>query len=109
VSERDARRARGQRRLRPFSPAGFLFVALVLAAAYLLCHAIGMREYVSSLPMVGVGRSARAGPVVLGLLYVVVYLAFVVGAPILVIASGIFAAVGRLFQRRLPGRRSDRV
>ena len=109
MSEGQAKRARRPSRLRPFSPAGFLLCGLALSAVYLVCHAIGLREYVSSLPIVATGRSADATPVVLGLLYVVVYLAFVVAVPILVMASGVFAGLGWLCQRRLAARKSDRL
>ena len=85
------------RRLWRFSPAGFLIRAAVVAAAYLICHAAGMRQYVAALPVAVSGASAGAAAVALGAAYVLLYFAFVLVVPILVVGAGIFELLLRVF------------
>lgn len=109
VSEDNASRGRRKRRLPPLVPVRLLVCAAALAAAYLICHALGMRENVSVLPIIAAGGSPGAGAVVLALLYVVLHLGFVIVVPILFIASAIFAALAALFGRRRPASKRDQM
>ncbi len=66
-----------------FSPLGFLWRALVITIAYVLCHACGLRAYTSVLS----GTSADRGATMLGLVYVFFHFAFVIGVPILLLGA----------------------
>lgn len=85
-----------------FSPAGFLVRSLLITVAFAVCQLAGLREHTSFLS--GTTASADGGmdrSVLLGTLYIVVYLAFVLLCPILLIAAPLLA----LWQRwRQPGR-----
>ena len=109
VSEDDASLARRKRRLPPFVPVRLLLCAAALAGAYLICHALGMRENVSVLPIIAGGGSPGTGAAVLALLYVALYLGFVIVVPILLIASVIFAALAVLFGRGRPASKPGKM
>ena len=82
-----------------FSPQGFLARALVISAVFLAVHLAGLRDYTSVLN--GTVGSAAAGwqtSAFFGVAYLVIYLAFVLLVPVLILAAGILTA----WQRRLP-------
>jgi hypothetical protein len=75
-----------------FSPKGFLARAVLIGAAFLICHAVGLRGHTAILS----GTSPSGDPtdvfsVGLGTTYIVLYFAFVLVTPILIIASAVFA------------------
>jgi len=81
-----------------FSPRGFLLRAAIIGVVFLALHLAGLRDYTSVLN--GTAGSAAAGwkiSVVLGVSYLIFYLAFVLVVPMLILAAGILA----LWQRRL--------
>jgi len=92
------RRIRGVRRI---SPAGFLLYALAIVIVYAIMHALGLRQFAS---MVCGNPVSLFGSVLLGVvagsLYIFFHFAAVVGVPILVIASCIFALSERALRRR---------
>ena len=74
-----------------FSPRGFVWAAVAVCLLYAVCHVLGWREYTAFL-----SGSASAGErtdlrLVLGLVYVAAYFSFALVAPILLLASAIFA------------------
>ena len=77
----------------PISPGGFVVLAAILAALYGLFHLLGWREHVSS---VYATAAPDGGKVVMGLAYAAAYFGFVLAAPILALAAGIFALLGRI-------------
>ena len=74
------------------SPKGLLFRAALIAALYGLLHVCGARHDVAFLSGTPVGG---AGATMLGCAYLVFHFAFVIVAPILVIAAGILALLQR--------------
>jgi hypothetical protein len=75
-----------------FSPSGLLFRAAAIAAAFLICHALGLRQYTTiasgTAPVAFGGQSVGAA---LGILYIASYFGFVLLAPVLVLAAGLLA------------------
>jgi hypothetical protein len=73
-----------------FSPRGLLIRAFWIAAAFLLCHVAGLRAFTSFLcgmmPMAGMAAQAFA---LLGLVYVILFMAFTLVVPVLVIAAAL--------------------
>ncbi|MFH1498748.1 MAG: hypothetical protein ABII82_13085 [Verrucomicrobiota bacterium] len=80
-----------------FSPAGLLVRATLIALAYAVCELSGLREYTTFLS--GTQQGGWTTTVWLGLAHLVAYHAFVVLAPILVIASGLLAGIEHLTRR----------
>ena len=78
---------------RLFSPLGFVWMAVAACLLYAVCHGLGWREYAAFL-----SGSAPASDLCLGLgiVYVIAYFGFVLVAPILFLAAGIFAVLLRL-------------
>lgn len=72
-----------------FSPRGFLVRALLIAVAFAVVHVLGWREETRFLS----GTPASAS---LGAIYAFIYFGFVLIAPTLVLAAGIFAVLERL-------------
>ena len=75
-----------------FSPRGFLVDAVLIALVFLACNLAGLKEYTSVI----CGTSPTGdinNPLVLGLgaFYLFIHFAFVLVAPILVIAAAVFA------------------
>lgn len=72
------------------SPKGLLTRGLVLVALFLACHLAGLRPFTGILTgtLATAAGSTQVGSV-LGVLYGLAYLAFVLAAPILLIAAGI--------------------
>jgi hypothetical protein len=85
---------------RLLSPRGFLGLAGILAVAYWGCDLAGWREYTSFLS--GTFEAGRQGDVgvMLGAVYVLAYLGFVLIAPVLVLAAAVFAILLRAANRR---------
>lgn len=84
-----------------FSPKGLLAWAVILGVVFLACHLAGLREYttiISGTAPTG-DVSDRVAPA-LAAAYVVVYLAFIIVAPILVLAAGIFLGLDLIIPRR---------
>jgi len=76
-----------------FSPKDFVKRAVLLAALFALAHFCGLREFASVLN----GTTGAAGmswerSAFLGCLYIIVYLAFILLAPTLLLAAGILLA-----------------
>lgn len=91
-----------RRRREEFFSARYFFIrALVLVGLFLVAHALGLREYTTFLS----GTTDDAGTAIqrsefYGVIYVLLYLGFVVGAPILLLAAGMLKA----WQRVRPNR-----
>ncbi len=89
-----------------FSPKGFLARALGLGLLYGLCCLAGLREYTTFFS--GTPAAANIGwawTAILGLVYTLAYLGFVLMAPILVIGAVILKSL--LWVAALSGRRAD--
>ena len=80
-----------------FSPKGFLIRALLICLAFLVCHLAGLREFTTFLSGT-TATSTFAWSVVLGVTYIFLYLAFTLGVPILIFASGFLALYNRFFR-----------
>ena len=77
-----------------FSPKGFLARAIFISAAFLIFHAIGLRQYTTILSGTSQsGDTADMWAVFVGMTYIVLYFAFVLGVPILILASAVFSLV----------------
>jgi hypothetical protein len=79
-----------------FSPQGFLLRALLIAAGFLAVHLAGLRDYTSVLNgTVGPGSAGWGRSAFLGVAYLVIYMAFVILAPVLILAAGILTICQR--------------
>ena len=88
-------------RVEIFSPAGCVQRALVISAGFLLVHLAGWREYTSVLNgTVGPDSTGWAGSTFFGVAYVLIYLAFVILVPVLLLAAALLAAWQRLISTR---------
>ncbi len=85
-------------RVRWLSPAGFVVAAAAIALLYGVAHLLGLREDTTVLS--GTAPAGGAAGVALGLAYVGLHFAFVVGAPVLVLGAAIFRASERLARGR---------
>ena len=86
-----------------FSPKGLLVRAGLIALFFLLCHAAGLREYTSIVS--GTSPTGDVGDifsVALAGLYLVAYVAAVLVAPIMLLASAIFTALQLLAPTQKP-------
>ena len=75
----------------------FLMRALALGVLFLVAHLAGLREYTTFLS--GTAANPEAGlrwSSFLGMVYIVLYLGFVVAAPILVLTAGLLAVGKRI-------------
>lgn len=79
------------------SPMGFVMAAGSITCAFALLHIAGLRESTTILSGTAPPGGGSSG---LGILYVVMYFAFVVIAPILAIAAVVMALFMRYFRRR---------
>ena len=75
-----------------FSPSGFALRAVAIIALFLVCHALGLRQYTtiasgSAAPALG-SESVGAA---LAVVYIACYLGLVIVAPVLLLAAGLFA------------------
>ena len=78
------------------SPAGFLRRAMFISAVFLVVHLTGLREYTSVLNgTTGPEAADWALSTFFGVTYVIIYLTFVVLAPVLVLAAGLLAIWNR--------------
>ncbi len=80
--------------MRGTSPLGLTCVALGIAAAFVVLHLCGLRDYT----VVFAGASPGGGPATLlevagGVSYVVLFLSLVTITPILLLASGLFVGL----------------
>jgi hypothetical protein len=83
-----------------FSPRGFLVRALFISVVFLAVHLAGLRDYTSVLN--GTVGSASAGwrtSALFGVGYLIIYMAFVLVVPVLILAAGILAVCIRLMGR----------
>jgi hypothetical protein len=84
-----------------FTPRGFLLRAGLITLIYFILHLAGFREYTIILS----GNSPTDNPAntsasSLGCVYIVFYFAWILLAPILLLAVPFFAALNRLFPSR---------
>ena len=79
-----------KRKFHLISPVTLIVLAAVIAAAFGICHAVGMRE---NTPALFATSSGSASTVTSAVAYVALYLAAVVLAPILAIAAVIMKAL----------------
>ena len=87
-----------------FSPKGLLLRAAVIAAAFLVVHAAGLREYTSVLSGTPAsGSLPEAFALAAGIAYATLYFGFVLLAPLLVLAAVILVLLARITRH---GRRS---
>ena len=87
---------------RLISPCGFVWAAAALCLSYSVCHVLGWREYTAFLSG-SVAGGERAGLcLAFGIVYAAAYFGFVLIAPVLLLASAIFALLLRV-------RRPDRA
>ena len=87
---------RPRRRLVLLSPTGMLILAGIIAAAFGVCHLMGLRENVSV--VFATSGTASIGRFLGGAAYVLLYLATITGCPILVLAGGIHAVMNRVWR-----------
>ena len=87
-------RAAGQ----ALSPAGFLKAAAAIGVLYGVAHLLGLREDTAILS--GTAPPDGAAGVALGLAYVVLHFAWVVGAPVLVLGALVLGGISRAARRR---------
>lgn len=77
-----------------FSPGGFLVRAAMIGFAFAICHAAGLREYTTFLS--GTSATGRfEWSIVFGVTYMFAYFGFVLGVPILLLASAILSIILR--------------
>jgi hypothetical protein len=89
------------RRTPLFTPMGFVMRAILLCAAYGVCHLLGFREFAGVLS--GTPPSGFLGGVpaaVCAVAYILLYFAVVLVVPVLLIGAVIFAAMMRRSARR---------
>jgi hypothetical protein len=91
-----------------FSSRGFAARAALIALVYTLLHLAGLREYASILS----GTAPTGDPndylaMALGVVYVLVHLAFFLVAPVLVLAAGILRGLEHVLARSRSGERGD--
>jgi hypothetical protein len=73
----------------PFTPVGFLAIALIIAAAHYAMETHGWREYVCVLSGTPHTASGYRTAWIRGGIYAIAYFAAVLVAPVLVIAAGL--------------------
>ena len=74
--------------------------ALIIAALFAALHALGLRPYAAILSGTAPPGATGVEAIVLGLAYVALYFAAVIGAPILLIAAGVTRTLEWLAARR---------
>jgi hypothetical protein len=84
---------------RLIGPGGFLWAALGLCLLYFICHLMGWREYTAFLSGSAPPGEQGTHGLLLGVVYMAAYFGFVLVAPVLVLASGIFALLLRPWRR----------
>jgi hypothetical protein len=90
-------------RAESFSPLGFLARALVIAAVFLAVHLAGLRDYTSVLNgTVGPAAASWKTSAFFGIAYLVMYMAFVLLVPVLILAAAILEICGRLQGKNKP-------
>ncbi len=92
-----------------FSPRGLAARAALIALVYALLHLAGLREYTSILSgTLPTGDPKDYLAMTLGVVYVLVHLAFFLVAPVLVLAAGILHGLEHLVARSRWGERGGR-
>lgn len=86
---------RGRSAARPL-----LIAALVMATLFAGAHLLGLRAYTAILSGTAPPGASGGEAVALGLVYVILYFAAVIVAPILAIAAGLSWAAAKLGRRR---------
>jgi phosphotransferase system glucose/maltose/N-acetylglucosamine-specific IIC component len=84
-----------------FSPKDFVRHAILIVLVFAVMHALGLREYTSVLN--GTTGSVEMDPTyaaLLGIVYILFYLAAILLAPILLIAAGLITAWQRIRTRK---------
>jgi len=96
------RNERGKLRLEKlFSPKGFLLRAALIGLCFLIVHAAGWREHTTFLTGTPADAATSMNQTILfGVVYLVAYFSFVIVAPILVFAAGIFALANLIFAKQ---------
>jgi hypothetical protein len=90
-------------RARFFSPLGFLGRALVITAVFLAIHLARLRDYTSVLNgTVGPAAASWKTSAFFGIAYLVMYMAFVLLVPVLILAAAILELCGRLKGKNEP-------
>lgn len=75
-----------------FTPGGLLLRAGILVVAYLVMHAVGLREYTTVLSGTAVaGQKLNASDTAIAVTYAGAYFGFVLAVPIMILAAAIFA------------------
>ena len=82
-----------------FTPAGFLVRAAALALGYALLSLCGLRAYMSVLSLTFPEGTPRGLSLFFCLIYLLSYFSFILGVPILVIASGLLTLAQRFSKR----------
>jgi hypothetical protein len=77
------------------SPRSFVVLAIAIAVLFGVAHAVGLREHTSILS----GTSLAVESAAAGVIYTLLYFAFVLGAPILILAAAIFWGLSRRARR----------
>lgn len=84
-------------KIKTFSPSGFISWAVLILIFFLICHVSCWREHTTFISGTAAeANETAASSAALGMVYLVSYFAFVLVAPILVLASGIFAGLSAL-------------
>ncbi len=94
------------RRLSWGFPAVALALVAVIAAAFGISHACGLRDGVSQL--FTASFAGTSGQVAWAIIYVSLYLCIILLAPVLTIAAGLFLLFQLIVRRGASGRRGDR-
>jgi len=80
------------------TPKGFSTRAAIIILLFLVCQIAGLREYTSLLcGTLTTGGAGREFVAFMGISYVMIYFAVVIGVPILVLGAGIFSIAQRFW------------
>lgn len=79
------------------SPRGLVARAAILSAIFAICHFAGLREFTGILCGTYPSTTAPMLAAGLGFVYIIMYLAFTVVVPVLLIAAALLSACHKLF------------
>jgi hypothetical protein len=82
------------------SPAGFLVRAAVLAALFGVASIAGLREHASALSLTFPDGASPTGSMFWCFVYLIAYVLFILGTPVLVLGSGILWLAMRVQSRK---------
>jgi hypothetical protein len=91
---------------RLFTPRGFVWAAWAVCLLYGVCHVLGWREYTAFLSGSAPAAEQANLCLALGIVYAAAYFGFVLLAPILLLAAGIFTLLLRAGRTDRPARES---